>query len=65
MLSGFLSLLSDISQNEYLSLSIRWVDSSYDVHEDTLGLIPLPDIAAIKDVLTGYSFPFLNVGFKH
>ena len=33
---------TDISHNEQMSLSVRWVDHSYDIHEDTLGLIQLP-----------------------
>ena len=41
-----------------MSLSIRWVDTDYDVHEETLGLIQLPStelaiISAIKDILLG------------
>ena len=54
---------SDLSHNEHLSLSIRWIDGNYGVHEDTLGLIQLPDTKAqtifsvIKDVLIRCSIP--------
>ena len=47
---------SNLSHNEHLSLSIRWIDGNYGVDEDTLGLIQLPDTKAqtifsvIKDV---------------
>jgi len=48
---------TDVSHNEQMSISIRWVDTDYDVHEDTLGLIQLPNtraetiFSAIKDIL--------------
>ena len=47
---------TDVSHNEQMSLSVRWVDHSYDIHEYTRGLIQLPNIKAetiflsIKDV---------------
>ena len=53
----------DLSHSEHLSLSIRWIDGNYGVHEDTLGLIQLPDTKAqtifsvIKDVLIRCSIP--------
>lgn len=37
---------TDVSLNEQMSISIRWVDTDYDVHEDTLGLIQLPNTKA-------------------
>jgi len=37
---------TDVSHNEQMSISIRWVDTDYDVHEDTLGLIQLPNTRA-------------------
>ena len=54
---------SDISHNEHMNLAIRWVDSNYDIHEDTLGLFQLPDTKAatifsvIEDMLTRCSLP--------
>ena len=50
---------TDISHNEQLSLSIRWVDINYTstIHEDTLGLVQLENMRAktlygvIKDIL--------------
>ena len=48
---------TDVSHNEQMSISIRWVDTNYDVHEDTLGLIQLPNtraetiFSAIKDIM--------------
>ena len=54
---------TDISQNEQMSLSIRWVDNSYNVREDTLGLVQLPNtkaetiLSTIKDILISCSLP--------
>lgn len=54
---------SDISHNEYINISTRWVDNDFDIHEDALGLVQLPDTKAatlfsvIKDVLIGCSLP--------
>ena len=54
---------TDISHHEQMSISIRWVDCSYNIHEDILGLIRLPDtkaltiFSAIKDVLIRCSLP--------
>ena len=54
---------TDISYHEQLSLSIRWVDDDFTIHEDVLGLIQLPDtksvtiFCAIKDVLIRCSLP--------
>ena len=55
--------VSDISHNVYLSLSIRWVNSYYSIHEESVGLIQLPDTKAqtlfnvIKEVLIRCSLP--------
>ena len=46
---------TDISRNEQMSLCIRWVDESYFIHEDVLGLFQLPNtksatiFSSIKD----------------
>ena len=54
---------TDISHNEQMCIAIRWVDSSYDIHEAALGLVQLPDTKAltlfnvIKDVLVRCSLP--------
>lgn len=37
---------TDISHHEQMSLSIRWVDENYVIHEDVLGLFQLPDTRA-------------------
>ena len=37
---------SDASHKEQFNLSVRWVDNSYVVHEDPLGLVCLPDTTA-------------------
>ena len=43
--------------NEVMCVSVRWVDTTYDIHEDVLGLVQLPDtksqtlFSVIKDVL--------------
>lgn len=56
--SMWFSILADeATHNEQMSLSIRWVDTDYDVHEEALGLIQLPNtraetiFSAIKDIL--------------
>ena len=57
---------SDISHNEQLSLSIRWVDSAYDIHEECIGLIQLPNTKAetiyctIRDILIRCSLPITH-----
>lgn len=54
---------TDISHNEQMSLSIRWVDLDYNIHEETLGLIQPPNTRAetifdaIKDILIRCSLP--------
>ena len=54
---------TDVCHHEQMSLSIRWVDQDYNIHEDTLGLIQLPNTKAvtifssIKDVLIRCSLP--------
>lgn len=54
---------TDVSHNEQISLSIRWVDKKYEIHEDTLGLVQLPNtkaetiFSAIKDILIRCSLP--------
>ena len=61
-LAHFYSLIADeatdISRLEQMCVSIRWVDSSFGVHEDALGLVQLPNTKAAtvfsqikKDVL--------------
>lgn len=46
-----------------MSLSIRWVGDGFTIHEDTLGLMQLPDtksatiFSAIKDILIRCSLP--------
>ena len=47
----------DISNNEQLTIVIRWVDMNYAVHEDFIGMVHVPDTTSatltsvIKDVL--------------
>ena len=54
---------TDISHNKQMCISIRWVNCRYEIHEDPLGLIQLPDTKAetlfsmIKDVLIRCSLP--------
>ena len=56
---------TDISHNEQMCISIRWVSSQYEIHEDPLGLVQLPDTKAetlfsvIKDVLIRCSLPIV------
>ena len=48
---------TDVSHNEVMCISVRWVNAHYDIHEDVLGLVQLPDtksetlFSVIKDVL--------------
>ena len=54
---------TDVAHNEQMCIAIRWVDSSYTIHETALGLVQLPDTKAmtlfgvIKDVLLRCSLP--------
>ena len=56
---------TDISHNEQMCISIWWVNCWYEIHEDPLGLIQLPDAKAetlfsvIKDVLIRCSLPIV------
>ena len=55
---------ADVSNKEQLVICIRWVDKSFVVHEDFIGMHPLPRttahqvVAVLKDVL-------LRNEFKH
>ena len=57
---------TDISHNEHMCITIRYVDSGYDVHEVPLALVQLPDTMAstlfhvIKDVLVRCFLPIIN-----
>ena len=48
---------TDVSSNEQFNISIRWVDDEYNISEEPIGLVQLPDtfaktlVAVIKDVL--------------
>ena len=54
---------TDIPNNEQMSISICYVDTKYDIHEETIGLIQLPNTTAqtlfgvMKDVLLRCSLP--------
>lgn len=54
---------TDISNNEQISISIRYVDTEYEIHEETIGLIQLPNttaqtlFAVMKDILLCCSLP--------
>ena len=54
---------TDVSQNEVMCISVRWVGAHYGIHEDVLGLVKLPDtksetlFSAIKDVLMRCTLP--------
>ena len=45
---GFFSIIcdeyTDISNNEQLTICIRWVDKELEAHEDFLGFYNVPDI---------------------
>ncbi len=57
---------TDISHNAQICIAIRWVDSSYEVHEAAIGLLQLPDTKAftlfsvVKDCLLRCSLPITN-----
>ena len=57
---------TDISNNEQLSVSIRWVNKLYEVGEDFIGLVHVPSITAsvltvaIKDILLRCSLPLVQ-----
>ena len=54
---------SDISNKEQLSICIRWVDKDFQIHEDPLEMIQVPETRAltltnaIKDCLVRFSLP--------
>ena len=33
--------------SSYVRISVRWVDDGFNIHEDSLGLIPLPNTRAL------------------
>ena len=39
--------VTDVSHNQQLSLTIRWVDNHHTIHEDTLSLVQLENMKAI------------------
>ena len=45
------NLLANNYRYEQMSLSIRWVDSSFAIHEDVLALIQLSDTKAVTILL--------------
>lgn len=57
---------TDISRHEQMSLSIRWVDEGYIIHEDVLGLFQLLNtraatiFSAIKDILIRCTLPIVQ-----
>ena len=57
---------TDFSHNEQMCIAIRWVDSSYTIHKDAIGLIQLPDIksvtlfSTIKDMMIRCFLPLSN-----
>ena len=59
---------TDVSNNVQMSLSIGWVDRSFTIHEDVLGLIQLPDTKSVTIFhsikLLDAPSHFLNVGGK-
>jgi len=54
---------TDVSHNEVMCISVRWVDTHYDIHENVLGLLQIPDtksvtlFSVIKDVLIRCTLP--------
>ena len=51
---------TDISHKEQMCVSIRWINSSYEIHEEPLGLVQLPAetlISVITDILVRCSLP--------
>ena len=56
----------DVSNNEQLTIVIRWVDADYVIHEDFIGMVHVPDTTAatltaiIKDMLIRCVLPLDN-----
>ena len=54
---------TDVSRNEQMSLTIRWIDDKYQIYEEPIGLVQLPNTKAqtiysvIKDLLIRCSLP--------
>lgn len=54
---------TDVASNEQMSVAIRWVDNSYNVREDPVGLFKVPNTTAetlfiiIKDILIRCNLP--------
>ena len=69
--SRFYSILADeatdVSHQEQMCLSVRWIDEDLNVHEDGLGLFQLPDtkactvFSAIKDILIRCTLPLCSI----
>ena len=54
---------TDITHTEQMSFSVRWVKEDFTIHEDTLGLVQMPNTKsltifnAMKDILIRCSLP--------
>lgn len=54
---------TDVASSEQMSIAIRWVSDTYDIHEDPIGLFKVPNTTAetlftiIKDVLIRCNLP--------
>jgi hypothetical protein len=62
---------TDITHTEQMSFSVRWVKEDFTIHEDTLGLIQMPNTKsltifnAIRTSSLDAPFHFLSVVVKH
>ena len=58
---------TNVSNKQQLSMCVRWVDDSLNLHEDFLGFYELPNVAsgiiasAIKDSLTHFNLPLSDL----
>ena len=67
MFSLMCSEYIDVSNKQQLSMCVRWIDESFNPHENFLGFHELPNIAsdtifsAIKDSLTHFKLPLSDL----
>ena len=58
---------TDVSSKQQLSMCVRWIDDSLNLHEGFLGFYELPNMArdtiasAIKDYLTNFKLPLSDL----
>jgi len=63
----YVLIATDIGRREKLNISIRWINSNYEISEDPIGLYCLPNTAAetVYEVLSDVVFLFHCAEDKH